>query len=322
MTDSVICIGCGLEYDEADDGQPQPPGQERCGCPPPEHYAEKLACPTCGGSLRVGARACPFCECTLATARCSACAAWNLASSAFCRRCGDSLQDGDTSNRDAAGPCPRCGAGLNPRLYADLDVDECDGCGGLFVEASMMDRIFAKERQAPMHLALPKREAELERTVRYLKCPVCETLMNRNVFGKVSGVVVDSCKPHGVWFDPGELQAVIDFVQSGGLVKTRDRQADDKAKLVAEKRALAAMRSRRSRLRRKSQCDAHRGARSGLARGRVVQPIRMGSVRMGSVRMGSVRDGLSTRWAQASGRLPRRFQGRKLIRMARARRAL
>ncbi|MCA9625671.1 MAG: zf-TFIIB domain-containing protein [Myxococcales bacterium] len=240
--DAVICIGCGLPYleDALHDGASDASALgESCECPPPSHVAEAIACPTCGGALKVGARACPFCSCTLATARCSACAAWNLAASHFCRSCGDSLRDGDLSERPGHGPCPRCHEPMSPRLYADLDLDECDACGGVFVEAPMMDRIFARERSAPLHLALPKREAPRETQVRYLKCPICETLMNRKIFGRVSGVVVDVCKPHGVWFDAGELQAVIDFVQRGGLAETRRREAEDKARLDAEKRALA-----------------------------------------------------------------------------------
>lgn len=239
---AVICLGCGLPYEEGSDG-PQPPGQERCACPPPGHVAraESVDCPTCGGALRIGARACPFCNCTLATARCRDCTAWNLASSKFCRSCGESLRDGDTSERDPNGKCPRCGLGMQARLYADLDVDECDACGGVFLEQPMMDRIMAKEREAPLHLALPKREVTIEQTVKYLDCPMCDNLMNRKVFGRVSGVVVDICKPHGVWFDAGELQAVIDFVQGGGLAKTRDREEEDRKRLEAQKQAVAAM---------------------------------------------------------------------------------
>lgn len=70
------------------------------------------------------------------------------------------------------------------------------------------------------------RTAELE-TIRYLACPLCRSSMNRVNFGKVSGVVVDVCKLHGTWFDPGELTKVVLFVANGGFEKTRERELRD-----------------------------------------------------------------------------------------------
>lgn len=48
--------------------------------------------------------------------------------------------------------------------------------------------------------------------------------MNRLNFGKVSGVIVDVCKPHGTWFDAGELTRVVAFASAGGLERTRERE--------------------------------------------------------------------------------------------------
>jgi Zn-finger nucleic acid-binding protein len=41
--------------------------------------------------------------------------------------------------------------------------------------------------------------------------------MNRANFGRVSGVIIDVCRPHGAWFDRGELGAIRRFLRSGGL---------------------------------------------------------------------------------------------------------
>lgn len=38
----------------------------------------------------------------------------------------------------------------------------------------------------------------------------------RNVAGK-SGVIVDYCAEHGVWFDGNELAQLIDWIRQGGL---------------------------------------------------------------------------------------------------------
>jgi Zn-finger nucleic acid-binding protein len=55
---------------------------------------------------------------------------------------------------------------------------------------------------------------------------MCADLMNRVNFGKRSGVIVEVCKPHGVWFDKGELTRAIEFVAAGGLVETKRREEE------------------------------------------------------------------------------------------------
>ena len=50
--------------------------------------------------------------------------------------------------------------------------------------------------------------------VTYLRCPVCNDVMNRVNFARASGVILDVCRPHGAWFDAGELRAVRSFVRS------------------------------------------------------------------------------------------------------------
>jgi Zn-finger nucleic acid-binding protein len=53
--------------------------------------------------------------------------------------------------------------------------------------------------------------------------------MNRQAFGRISGVVVDVCKSDGVWFDAGEITQVIEFVEHGGLERARQREKDELA---------------------------------------------------------------------------------------------
>jgi Zn-finger nucleic acid-binding protein len=53
--------------------------------------------------------------------------------------------------------------------------------------------------------------------------------MNRNNFGKTSGIVVDVCPRHGVWFDPGELPRILAFVQAGGLEQARKRAEQERS---------------------------------------------------------------------------------------------
>jgi hypothetical protein len=53
--------------------------------------------------------------------------------------------------------------------------------------------------------------------------------MNRTVFGKSSGVVVDVCSAHGTWFDARELTASLAFVERGGIELVERRERERKA---------------------------------------------------------------------------------------------
>ena len=40
--------------------------------------------------------------------------------------------------------------------------------------------------------------------------------MHRRNYGRKSGVIVDTCRNHGVWFDQGELARILRWLKSGG----------------------------------------------------------------------------------------------------------
>jgi Zn-finger nucleic acid-binding protein len=134
-------------------------------------------------------------------------------------------------------PCPRCETeALAARRYADLAAYECARCGGLFVQKAMVERMLgARDAGSALRAALPQREALRERQVRYVRCPACRKHMARNVFGRVSGVIVDVCPADGVWFDGGELAAVLRFVATGGLERGRAHEEQSRADVAAER---------------------------------------------------------------------------------------
>ena len=77
--------------------------------------------------------------------------------------------------------------------------------------------------------------------IKYVPCPDCGQLMNRSNFARASGVIIDLCRDHGVWFDADELPKIIEFINSGGLAKSRDKE---KADIDAERSRLRDERAR------------------------------------------------------------------------------
>lgn len=52
----------------------------------------------------------------------------------------------------------------------------------------------------------------VEESIGYVACPRCGELMARRNFGRTSGILVDTCKKHGIWLDRGELRRVVDYL--------------------------------------------------------------------------------------------------------------
>jgi hypothetical protein len=59
--------------------------------------------------------------------------------------------------------------------------------------------------------------------------------MHRMNFAKCSGVIVDVCRPHGVWFDMNELHRIVQFIKAGGLDRSR---ANEKTAIAEERRRV------------------------------------------------------------------------------------
>lgn len=145
-------------------------------------------------------------------------------------------------------PCPRCDAGLGGTELAGVRMDLCDRCSGTFVSADTLRDVVEQPLVLDELRAMLPREANAwaERGRVYVKCPVCETLMNRRQYASGARVVIDWCKHHGVWFDAGELGRVLDFVADGGLVRA-----------TARAQAAAREQQQRSRVQREAEKLRH-----------------------------------------------------------------
>jgi Zn-finger nucleic acid-binding protein len=73
----------------------------------------------------------------------------------------------------------------------------------------------------------------------YRPCAVCGALMNRQNYGRRSGVILDICGAHGIWFDLDKLPRVLAWVQGGGEQRAEAIEAEE-AQAEARGRRLAA----------------------------------------------------------------------------------
>ena len=203
-----------------------------------EPAAGMLHCPACGAPVEAGARHCSYCRAPVATVRCAACFDVSPPGAVHCAGCGRELGL-EPIPEPAPFGCPACGRELTAFAGGPGRLYDCPACGGQFVEQALLRELL--ERREIYGSAVPRRplapRGELA-PVRYLPCPACEALMNRTHFGGTSGVVVDVCARHGVWFDAGELPRVLAFVEGGGLARARQREL---AELAERRRQLSVL---------------------------------------------------------------------------------
>ena len=198
--------------------------------------AATLNCPMCGAPSASEATSCAHCGARLAKVACPSCFGMLFTGSKFCPHCGTKADRAEESG-DKPRPCPRCKTPLAAITLSTAKAHECPRCSGLWVDTETFNEICAdREKQSAVIAQYPEPVSASEwvrETIRYSPCPKCARLMNRINFAHGSGVILDICKPDGVWFDKDELRRIIEFIRAGGLDLSRER---DREEWEAEKR--------------------------------------------------------------------------------------
>jgi Zn-finger nucleic acid-binding protein len=195
-----------------------------------------LHCSNCGGRLSSAKAACEYCSAEVKLGdrglgpACPECFATTFAGAKHCGACGVRLDPQSILRALSDRACPRCKQSLSECEGKEARYVECTGCGGLWLDEELFERI-AREKDGALAAAIrgtPPATAPRagppdtrEKAVRYLPCPVCGQIMNRRNFASSSGVILDWCRGHGWWFDAQELERAVRFLEQGGLERAR-----------------------------------------------------------------------------------------------------
>jgi len=247
----AACSHCGRQFEAS---HLKPGDRFRCLCGRPVtvpasqgHEASVVRCSSCGAPREQGALACKYCgadftlhEQDMETV-CPKCLARVSNKAKFCHHCGQRIAPEAMAGQTTELLCPVCGEGhfLSSRKVGQVSLMECSRCVGLWLghetlsslleqasrESLDIDGMFAS---GPVALAQEAGAAPQHGGL-YRKCPQCRRLMNRRNYGRKSGVIVDICRDHGIWFDAEELPALLRWVRSGGLARAERQQAEQAA---------------------------------------------------------------------------------------------
>jgi Zn-finger nucleic acid-binding protein len=267
----VACPQCRQQYDATKLGVGK---KFRCRCgnvvtvaKPKGHAASVVRCSSCGAPREAGATACAYCgaDFTIYEKDMDSvgphCLALISRRAKFCHHCGAAIVASQAAGEATTLLCPACKGDrrLVTRRLGKLDVaaDECQICAGLWLGNKAFQHL---ARQAQNSLtadetlaAVVSRAAPTAVTQqavggkwRYRHCPSCQRMMQRRHYAHKSGVIIDICRNHGVWFDADELHQILSWIRKGGL---------DYARREVEKDELAWERSLESRRRVREAAD-------------------------------------------------------------------
>jgi len=222
--------------------------------------AGKMSCPSCGAPIDPDLKRCTYCDTRLATVMCPRCFGAVFDGARHCPHCGEELSGrvvihhGDETEH----VCPRCEdhPKLRVEVVAGYPLERCPECEGLWVDCQTVEKVYKDREQSEVvgkmtraRGAPPVTSDLVLKPEGYIRCPVCRKMMNRQNFGRFSGVIIDICKNHGTWFDPDELRRILEFIASGGLDKAAEREKmelKEEIRWLKQKRALEASSDRMS----------------------------------------------------------------------------
>lgn len=199
--------------------------------------AATLRCPSCGASVAPEAAECGHCSAALHPVRCPWCFGWTFTEAHDCARCGSRSEPASVKTT-----CPSCREPLSARKLGGASLAGCARCAGVWADSASFKTICADREAQAAYLGEgsllpgPPVSDPQSSPIVYRPCAVCGELMNRFNFAGCSGVVLDSCRPHGVWFDPDELRRIVEFIRGGGLDMARDKE---RRSIELERRRLA-----------------------------------------------------------------------------------
>lgn len=206
---------------------------------------EALNCPNCGAGVSSDKTECLYCRSRLKTAACPSCLGLMFVGSRHCAHCGKKVVSSAAFSEKDLGNCPRCKVELNLLQIGETNLCECGRCDGLWINVETFEDICADhEKQAQVLQCIEQNLTHKNPVkIQYVPCPVCRQLMNRNNFARISGVIIDICKRHGVWFDAEELPRIIEFIRKGGLDYARQKEKlhlEEQRKMLAEQQRKTA----------------------------------------------------------------------------------
>lgn len=109
--------------------------------------------------------------------------------------------------------CPVCTNAMITLELADVEIDHCIDCGGIWLDAGELELLLKDSHAAKEILNSFKSDSSGCEEKR--RCPICNKKMDKIIVAQSAPpLLIDRCpKIHGLWFDRGELKNIFDKAQ-------------------------------------------------------------------------------------------------------------
>jgi len=183
-----------------------------------------LNCLNCGAAITEDNRACAYCGSPLFTRVCTACFSPVSSRMNHCPKCGEAVMESRCDPRKDL-KCPVCTNTLETHDDGNSSFYACNECGGLWMDQDsfqfISDRAEKLALESGYKLPNPTAATAVKPRRAYVPCPECGVIMTPKNFAGCSGIIIDICHKHGIWFDWQELPRIVEFIRKGGMSKSR-----------------------------------------------------------------------------------------------------
>ena len=109
--------------------------------------------------------------------------------------------------------CPVCRNAMITLELADVEIDHCTECGGIWLDAGELEMLLGEHEKAKQLLDSFKVDSTSPEKLR--KCPICDRKMQKIIVGSSQPILlIDKCRRgDGLWFDKGELHDIVERAQ-------------------------------------------------------------------------------------------------------------
>jgi len=106
--------------------------------------------------------------------------------------------------------CPVCSHSMIILELNQVEVDYCTTCSGIWLDEGELELLL--EDSLEKSKLFESFTIDKDSREKQVKCPVCRKKMEKVVCGNENKIILDKCrKNHGLWFNKGELEAVVEI---------------------------------------------------------------------------------------------------------------
>ena len=111
--------------------------------------------------------------------------------------------------------CTTCKEPMIVLELEEVEIDHCISCGGTWLDAGELELLL--EETDNKDQILDSIESDKKSKEKKRKCPICLKKMEKVQCGTDEKITLDRCKKNdGIWFDKGELRAVLKMSEGEG----------------------------------------------------------------------------------------------------------